>query len=84
MGRERMSEGMADSSFCDSCLSHRIAVRLLDDGFVHMMPSLLTGPWIFPTVFLGEYPLPSGNSLTENCWSGFPSNPKSFTCAKTL
>lgn len=56
---ERMPESMASGSFGQAGLLHRAVDRLLDDGFVNVMPSLIARLRVPPAVFLWEYPLPT-------------------------
>ena len=49
---------MAGRVFGDSCLDDGFMNGALHEGFVHVVSSLFSGFWVFPTVRLGEDPLP--------------------------
>lgn len=59
MRGKRMSQRMARRPFDQTCLPNRLLAGLLEDGFVHVMPSLLSGSRIPPAVLLRKHPLPA-------------------------
>jgi len=54
-----MAEGVAGRPFGEAGLANGLLERLLQDGFIHMMPSFLAGLQVFPPLLLWEDPLPA-------------------------
>lgn len=59
MGGEGMPKRVATRTLRHACPCRRFLDRALDDRFIDVMPPLLSGLGIRPTVFLRKDPLPA-------------------------
>jgi hypothetical protein len=56
---KRMAEGVASDMLDNTGPAHSLLHGPLENGFMHMMAALLTGPGVLPAVLLRKDPLPA-------------------------